>query len=444
MMTTIASRWLWTGAQLLENAAVHVQDGVIERIDSGGNEPACTVKLPHHVLMPGLVNAHSHAFQRAFRGHVQWANGHDDFWSWRDAMYRVATSLPPEGIEAIARLVFVEMAQAGVTSIGEFHYMHHQPGGAPYDDPDELAWRVITAALTAGMRITLLRTAYHCGGFNKPASALQARFIDRRPEDVLAAAQRLGRHQDRRVNVGIAPHSVRAVPRHWLPELAAFNGPIHAHVAEQLAEVQACHRLFGRSPLALLADAGLLTERFCAVHLTHPDPGDVALLDAAGGTICVCPTTELDLGDGFLPVEARAASLCVGSDSHAVIDLLHEARTLEMHARGLAQRRNVVHSNGSVDGLARHLLHSATTVGRQALGLASEPLGPGAAADFCAVDLDRPAADGQPPLCAVAFNATADWVSDVWVAGERIVHDGRHALRDSAREAALPWLGATT
>ncbi|HAN32473.1 MAG TPA: hypothetical protein DCQ06_12830 [Myxococcales bacterium] len=232
------------------------------------------------------------------------------------------------------------------------------------------------------------------------------------------------------VCIGVAPHSVRAVPRPWLKELRDFDGPIHAHVAEQPAEVAACRERWGMSPLQIFAQAGLVDHRFTAVHMTHPDPSDAELLRQSRAGICACPTTEMDLGDGLLPLELREdISLCVGSDSHARIDLLAEARALEWHARALAGHRNVMAPNAERHRLGRaalsaRLMRAATLDGSVALGASGQGLGPGQPADVCAIDLSRRAAHGVPPLEAAIFNSSPDWVTDVWVQGQRRVHSG--------------------
>lgn len=433
----IAGRWSWRGHGPIGDAGIPLEGA---RVGSGAGPGSAGRRL----VLPGLVNAHSHAFQRAFRGHVQWRSAErDDFWSWRDRMYTVANRLDPEGVEAVSALAFLEMAEAGITHVGEFHYLHHAPDGGRYDDPDELAKRVVSAARRVGLRITLLRVAYARAGVGAPLRPDQRRMGDRHPDEVLSAVDRLRRwaSADPAVMVGLAPHSVRAVPADWLRAFAGFVGPVHAHVSEQPAENEAAARESGGSPTRVFADAGLVGPSFTAVHLTHPLAGDVALLAAGDAQVCVCPSTELDLGDGFLPVEARERlRSCLGSDSHAVIDPWQELRDLELHARGLAGRRNVLATDDSVDGLARRLLAAASTAGSRSLGGAGSDLGPGAVADAVVLDLDRPAADGMPPLCAAAFAATPAWVDEVWVAGRRIVAGGRHPAREELRRAAEPHL----
>ncbi|MES2639011.1 MAG: formimidoylglutamate deiminase [Myxococcota bacterium] len=395
-------------------------------------------RLPGRALLPGFVNAHSHAFQRGLRGHVQYADGADSFWTWRDRMYRLANTLDPDGIEAVSALAFLEMVRAGFTTVGEFHYLQHAPDGTPYADPDELARRVVAAAERVGIRIVLLRVAYARAGVGLAPNPLQRRFYDRGPDDVLAAVARL---RASGVTVGLAPHSVRACPADWLRAFAGFDGPVHAHVDEQPAEIAASLKEHGRTPLQVFADAGLVNERFTAVHLTHPDDDELALLRAAGGRVCVCPTTELDLGDGLFPV-ARAAGidLCIGSDSHALIDPFTEMRSIEWHARAASGRRNVLGPFADPDGLARALLDAGTRGGATALGLTvpkpnAGTIAPNTPADLVAIDLNDIALRGARILPALVFSGHPGLVTDVWVGGRRIV-GGRHHVGAEAIVAA--------
>ena len=425
-MTLLHPDAVFTGSELRTDTAVRIEDGRIAALEA----PTAAAERVRGLLMPGMVNAHSHAFQRAFRGHVQWRGpGEDDFWSWRDAMYRTANRLDPDGIFRISRLCFLEMAEAGITQVGEFHYLHHQPDGTRYDDPDLLARRVIDAALDVGIRIALLRVVYARNGAD-PLRDDQRRFGDRSADEPLAAVQRLASISDERVSVGLAPHSVRAVPADWMPELASFSGPIHAHVSEQPGENAFCQQAYGATPLQVLANGGLVHDRFTAVHLTFPTEGDVALMRDRHATVCACPVTEQDLGDGFLPLEARTLNVCVGSDSHARIDLFEEARSIELHARALAGRRNVLAPPDDRHGLARRLLRIATVDGARALGSPSDGIAIGAPADLVLIDLDRPAAAGVPMQEAAAFLANPEWVDRVWVAGREIVRKGRHPRRE--------------
>lgn len=439
-MKKVQPSWAWTPEGVLKDPVVTWDDGLIIGCSEAGSHLGGGVtRLPGHLLLPGLVNAHSHAFQRAFRGHVQHREpGAGDFWTWREAMYRVANALDPNQLEAVSRLAFLEMVLCGITEVGEFHYLHHAPGGQRYADPDELARRVIRAARSVGLRIALLRVAYARGGAGKRLSAEQLRFEAREPGEVLDAVRRLEADAPDGVRIGLAPHSVRAVPPDWLPELAGFEGVIHAHVAEQPAEVAASLAETGLSPLEVLGEAGLVTERFSAVHLTFPSAGEVDRLERAGATVVVCPSTELDLGDGFVPLDARTRlRLALGSDSHAMIDLWHEARTLEMHGRGLAGRRHVLTPAGDDRGLAARLLRSATVDGARCLGSAGGRIAVGAPADLVALDLRQVAAVGVPPLEAAAFLARPEWVRQVWVGGEPVVVDGVHAQQQRIVEDAL-------
>jgi formimidoylglutamate deiminase len=375
--------------------------------------------LPRAALLPGFVNAHSHAFQRGLRGHVQYGEGGDSFWTWRERMYALATSLDPDGVEQITARAFEEMLRAGFTTVGEFHYLHHQPDGAPYADPDELALRVVAAAERVGIRLVLLRVAYARAGHGVAENPRQRRFIDRSPDAPLAAVERL---RARGVHAGLAPHSVRACPADWLRAFAGFDGPIHAHVDEQPAEVAASLAEHGRRPLHVFADAGLVHERFTAVHLTHPDDDEIAVLRAAGGAVCACPTTELDLGDGFLPAERfEGVPVCIGTDSHAQIDPFTELRAIELHTRARLGRRNVLPHAPQPDALAARLLACGTEAGARSLGVDAGRIAAGRLADLVAVDLEHPALRDARPLPAIVFAGHPGVVSGVWVGGRRRV-----------------------
>lgn len=295
-------------------------------------------------LLPALATAHSHAFQRAMRGDAQrpGPTGTDDFWSWRTSMYALADTLTPESIHAIARVAYRELYRAGVRTVGEFHYVHHQPGGVPYEDRTLLADQVIRAAKAEGLRIALLRVIYTRAGAGRPPEGAQRRFsdadLDRSLADVEALAARWA--QDPDVRIGLAPHSVRAVPPDWLGPIAAFAEArgmmLHAHVAEQPAEIAACLAETGRRPVELLADRGVLSPRFVAVHATHLATHEARLLGEAGAFVCLCPTTERDLGDGLPDVTAlvdAGALLCTGIDSHVVTAPLEDLRGVDLGER---------------------------------------------------------------------------------------------------------------
>lgn len=443
-------RWLVADGALVDGAlrpvAVRVGGGRITAIAPAPTDHAVVTRLPGRVLLPGFVNAHSHAFQRGLRGHVQHAAldatgrpSADSFWTWRERMYALAGALDPEGIEAVSALAFVEMARAGYTTVGEFHYVHHQADGTPYTDPDELARRVYAAGERVGIRVVLLRVAYARAGFGVAPNPRQRRFIDREPGAVLAAIERLGGEGRR---VGLAVHSVRACPGEWLRELGGYGGVVHAHVDEQPAEIEACLAEHGARPVHVLADAGLVHERFTAVHLTHPDGGEIERMRAAGAAVCVCPTTELDLGDGFLPAEALdGVPIAIGSDSHARIDPFAEIRAIELHTRARLGRRNVLPHVGQ-DGLAVRLLGNGAGDGARALGVPDTgEIRVGMRADLVGVRGGLVTA-GARPLPALVFAGHAGLVSDVWVEGRAIVEDGRHAEEEAIVRAAERVLAA--
>jgi formiminoglutamate deiminase len=338
---------------------------------------ALLVRRGRELHLPALVTAHSHAFQRGLRGHAQRpiAEG-DDFWSWRGQMYHLAEALTPERLHAISRVAYRELAAAGVSTVGEFHYVHHQPGGAPYDDPTLLAQVVIEAAREEGLRIALLRVAYHRAGPGREAAPEQRRFCDAAVDDVLRAVDGLRARYagDPGVVIGIAPHSVRAVPPAWLAPLAAHSAaaglPFHMHVAEQRRELDECLAETGRRPVELLAELGVLSPRFVAVHGTHLTEGEAALLGQAQSFVCVCATTERDLGDGLpdlTALRAHGVRLCTGIDSHVVTDPFEELRSLETHER-LRRERRVTFRGADGRTPAEELWLAGSSLGARALG----------------------------------------------------------------------------
>jgi formiminoglutamate deiminase len=297
------------------------------------------------ITLPALTTAHSHAFQRAMRGKAQRRSSDptkSDFWSWRGEMYRIAEALTPESIGQISRVAFRELARAGVRTVGEFHYVQHQADGTPYSDRTIMSDAVIEAARAEGLRVALLRVAYHRAGAGRPAEPEQRRFCDASVDDVLRDVDALRARwaSDPMVRIGIAPHSVRAVPPSWLAPLAAHAAkhglPFHMHVAEQPREIDECVAETKKRPLELLAEHAVLSSRFVAVHATHLLPHEAKLLGDARAFACVCATTERDLGDGLPDVRslrAAGARLCTGVDSHVITDAIEELRSLETHAR---------------------------------------------------------------------------------------------------------------
>jgi formimidoylglutamate deiminase len=391
------------------------------------------IRLKNRALLPGLVNAHSHAFQRVIRGRTEYRsqNTTDSFWTWREQMYAAANRLGPEDIYAVSRMAFLEMALTGITAVGEFHYIHHAPNGSPYEDPNLLSREVIRAAGDVGIRIALLRVAYARAGFEKEANPQQIRFIERSPEIYLTHFEQLLHAPELNNSMawaGIAPHSVRAVPLDYLKTIVAFAKerglPVHMHVAEQPAEVSACIQEYGRSPVALLDTEGLLGPRFTGVHAIHVTPKAIDAIARSGAMVCACPTTERNLGDGVVPVDAyfnAGVAVSLGTDSQIQIDLLEDARELEYHIRLQKMERNIL--------APRDLFDCATISGAKSIGFAGGKLEPGAPADFFTVDLDDPSIAGSSVddlLTNIVFSLSKTAVRDVVVAGKRIVEDGKH------------------
>jgi len=384
------------------------------------------------LTLPGLANAHSHAFHRALRGATQ--SGRGTFWTWRDRMYEVAGRLTPASYRALATAVYAEMALAGITCVGEFHYLHHAPGGTPYADPNEMGQALIEAAARAGLRMTLLDTCYLSGGLSLgaeplPLAGTQLRFGD---GDAAAWAVRASALQPGPgARIGAAIHSVRAVPPGQLGPVVEWarrrGAPLHVHLSEQRAENEACLAAYGRTPAGVLDRAGALGPRTTAVHATHLSAADIGLLGGSATFACFCPTTEADLADGIGPARALSSAgshLTVGSDSQAVIDLFEEARRIEQGERLLTQERGHF--------TAADLARAATADGHASLGWPEAgQLAPGALADLVTVALDTPRTAGTMAATAlesVIFGATAADVRDVVAEGRPIVRDGRHLL----------------
>jgi formiminoglutamate deiminase len=420
-----------------------IENGVFTEVETRVPDPPADAVRLAGLTLPGFANAHSHAFHRALRGRTQAGRG--SFWTWREGMYGVAGALDPDRYRALARATFAEMALAGVTVVGEFHYLHHTPDGSPYADPNEMGRAVLAAAREAGIRITLLDTCYLHGGFDEPLAGAQLRFGDGDADRWAERVEALG-DPGRGARLGAAIHSVRAVDPPSATAVAAWAAdraaPLHAHVAEQPAEVEACRAAHGRTPAALLEECGAMSERFAAIHFTHASGPDVRLLGSAGAACCLCPTTERDLADGVGAARQFAdagAILALGSDSHAVIDPFEEMRALELDQRLTTNERGL-HS-------AIELLRAATVGGHRAIGWAEAgQIAVGAIADLVTVGLDgvrlAGAAEGRQ-LEALVFAAGAADVRSVVVAGRPVVADGRHLEMDVAAElrGAIEGLG---
>ncbi|WP_017241228.1 formimidoylglutamate deiminase [Streptomyces sp. SS] len=424
-LTTYWLEHAWLDTHVEPGVVLEVADGRVAAVRTGAATPPPGAVALHGLTIPGLSNAHSHAFHRALRGTVQVGSG--TFWTWREVMYTVAQRLTPDSYFALARAVYAEMALAGITSVGEFHYLHHAPGGTPYADPNAMGEALIAAAAEAGIRITLLDTAYLSSGFGAAPEHHQLRFTDgtaeKWAERVSALKERDG------VRIGAAIHSVRAVPADQLSTVARWaqdrEAPLHVHLSEQTAENEACLAAHGLTPTQLLAEHGVLGPRTTGVHNTHLTDGDIALLGTSTTGTCMCPTTERDLADGIGPAVAlqRAGSpLSLGSDSHAVIDLLEEARAMELNERLRTRTRG--------HWTAAALLRAATVDGHTALGWADAgTLEAGALADFTTIALDTVRTAGPLPRLAAetaVFAASAADVRHTVVAGRHVVRDGVH------------------
>ena len=407
-----------------------------------GAPPAGATRLAG-LTLPALANAHSHAFHRALRGRTHGERG--TFWTWRDLMYRVAANLDPNNYCRLARAVFAEMALAGIGVVGEFHYVHHRPDGTAYDDPNAMGAALAAAARDAGIRLTLLDTLYLHGGF---ATDTAAGYAPLQPEQARFGDGSAGEWTDRlddlsatvtgpTTKVGAAVHSVRAADPSSIRMVARWarenHAPLHVHVSEQPAENQQCLEVHGRTPIAVIADADGLGPDTTLIHATHTTDHDIALVGEAGANCCLCPTTERDLADGIGPSEALSladADLCVGSDSHAVIDIFEETRAVELGQRVTTFERGV-HSTESLASIA-------TVNGYRSLGWSDGGvLRPGSPADFTSIGLDSvrlAGADTADALAAAIFAATSADVHHLVIGGQPVVVGGSHVSIDVAAE----------
>jgi formimidoylglutamate deiminase len=422
-----------SGKSLFVNDAGRIAEPVelAERIDLAGK-----------ALLPGFVNAHSHSFQRLIRGRAESrvVSGRD-FWSWRNTMYQAAAQLSPEDVYDVARMCFLEMVHAGTTTVGEFHYLHNTFNGTPYDDPNLMAHQIIAAAKSVGLRIVLLNSAYLRSGYQLPSDPGQRRFFESSDAFLTNAASLRTTYaaDSTEVSIGVAPHSIRAVPLEELREIVSWartnSLPIHMHVAEQIAENTACQREYARTPVELLAQEGLLGNDFVAVHAIHLNSHEISALAEAHAIVCSCPTTERNLGDGIVPVDGLmklGVRHALGSDSQAQIDPLEDARELDYHLRLARQQRALL---DQIDGrpIASRLLDCATIHGAQALGIDSGSLTLGEYGDMVSIDLEDLSVAGHTSdtlLPILLFGANRTAIRDVVVNGKFILRDGRHPLQE--------------
>jgi formiminoglutamate deiminase len=420
------AEWALLPDGLARDVRFEVADGRFAAVTAEA-EPAGATRLPG-VVLPGFANCHGHAFHRALRGRTH--DGGGTFWTWRQRMYALAGGLDPDRYLALARAAYSEMALAGFTTVAEFHYLHHGPGGRRYAEPNAMGEALHTAAAEAGVRLTLLDACYLAGGLtgagHEPLDDVQVRFADASAD---AWAERLaGLRDDANTRIGAAVHSVRAVPRPALRTVRAAAGdrPLHVHLSEQPAENEACVAYYGLTPAALLDEEGVLGATTTAVHVTHPGYGDLHRLGATGTTACLCPTTERDLADGIGPAADLAdagAGISLGTDQHALVDPFEEARAVELHERLTTRRRGRFGPADLLTMLTRHDTLGWPDAGRLAAG---------ARADLVAVRLDSPRTAGIDPAQVVFAAAPAD-VDTVLVDGNAVVSGGHHRLGDVGR-----------
>ncbi|TFH66938.1 MAG: formimidoylglutamate deiminase [Gemmatimonadales bacterium] len=414
----------WTGDSFEPEVQVEIlTDGRVGRVGSLGLKP--TLVLPHQAVMPGFVNAHSHAFQRGLRGQGErFPSGAGSFWTWREAMYGLVDRLDRERFTDLATQAFMEMRASGITTVGEFHYLHHSP------DTEDFALdrALLTAAEAAGIRLVLLVAYYRTGGINTPVSQVQQRFFTPSPtaywEHLDGLVDDLGPNQ----TLGVVVHSIRAGGPGDISTLhagAIDRGlPFHMHVEEQRREIEASISTYGRTPMRVILDAIGDASSFTAVHCTHTDDADRSALLAAGGRICLCPLTEANLGDGIPMLDGvDPARCCLGTDSNARIDMFEEMRWLEYGQRLRGESRGAL---ADADGhVARTLLDAATSGGAAALAVDAGRIATGALADMTVVSLDDPTLDGATPdrlLEAMVCGTDARIVTRTAVGGSWITH----------------------
>jgi len=414
------------------DVVIRIDHGIIASVEEAGDGTAERVS---GVVVPGLPNLHSHAFQRAMAGLTERRGSDaDSFWTWREAMYRFVERLGPDDLEAIAAFAYMEMLEAGFTRVAEFHYLHHQPDGRPYDNVAEMSERIVAAADAAGIGLTLLPVLYRQSGFGgKPPTPAQRRFVCDR--DVYA------RLMETRVpggNIGIAPHSLRAITLDDLQWAAlTWHGlPAHIHVAEQTREVEECLAAHGRRPIDLLLDTiEVDARRWCLVHATHADAGELARIVKADAVVGLCPITEANLGDGLFDARAflaKGGQFGIGSDSLIRISAADELRTLEYGQRLMHRQRNVL--GEATRSTGRRLFEAAVAGGAQATqAMTTGGIGPGKRADFVVLDPHHPAlaaAREDSLLDAWLFAADNAAIKSVYCRGVPVVQNGRHVARE--------------
>jgi formimidoylglutamate deiminase len=425
-----------------DDVQVVVTDGSIVKVTIGTAPGAGDER--HQLAIPGIASLHSHAFQRGMAGLAETrGNTADTFWTWRETMYRFALAMTPEDTEAVATLLYVEMLEQGYTRVGEFHYLHHDHDGAPYANPAEMAIRIARAAETTGIGLTLLPSFYAHGSFGGTAPhAGQRRFICSVDQFAkLLEATRAAVRALPRANIGVAPHSLRAVTPDELAAIFVLAGgaPVHIHAAEQVREVEECVAWSGKRPVEWLLEHAPIDERCCLIHATHMTATETVSLAKNRAIAGLCPVTEASLGDGIFPAREfldAGGRFGVGTDSNVLIGVADELRQLEYGQRLKHRERNVL-SGGPGVSTGRTLLDGALAGGAQALAQPVAGLQIGARADIVTLDTTHPSLAGRRRdaiLDGWIFAARAGAIACVWAGGNKVVENGRHRLRESARD----------
>ena len=432
-MDRYSAEWALLPGGFAADVVITVQDGAITAVAKGGD--ASGAERIAGVVLPGMADLHSHGFQRVFAGLTNWTGGGGDFWSWREAMYRAVATMTPDLYTPVFAWLCKELLKGGYTSLGEFHYLQHREGGARYASEAAMALALQEGAARAFMPLTMLVCIYETGGFDGETLAGGQLRFDTRADDALRIGATLQTRAHADFTIGLAPHSLRAVPPASLARAVdgfrdAHSGPIHIHVAEQTAEVHACTRVLGASPVAWLLDHAPVDTRWCLIHATHARPAEIAAAAKTGAVIGLCPSTEADLGDGifdFPALLAAGGAFGIGTDSNTHLDACGELRLLEYAQRLATRRRNVAAMPRGQDDSAtpnahtgRALWQAAARGGAQACGRAAGAIAPGLRADFTVLSPTPETADAAPDfvLDAAIFAANRGRVCHVMTSGK--------------------------
>ena len=446
-MATYHAEHALTDGGLRSGVRISVVDGMIAAVEEGPAQ-AGDVRIAGLVL-PGMANVHSHAFQRAMAGLAEWdAGGKDNFWSWREAMYRFAERLDPASQLAIARFLFIEMLKAGYTAVGEFHYLHNQPGGTAYSPPAAMAEAIAQAAHETGIALTLMPTLYVTGGADGRALSGRQKRFGKTVDELLGLRGSL-RGRVGVTQVGLALHSLRAVPTPLMHAAIAgveATSPIHIHAAEQPGEVDEALAAYGKRPVDYLLSTFEVDRRWCFVHATHMNDAETRALATSGAVAGLCPTTEGNLGDGIFPLPGfldAGGRIAIGGDSHVSVDPAEELKALEYSQRLHHRRRNVA-ASGAMPNTAERLWSAAALNGAQVLGLEGGEIAPGRRADLVVIDRDHVSLAGRnaaEALGSYLFVAGRNAVRDVMVSGRWVVTGGAHAGYAAAERAYRDAIG---